>query len=111
MWELLSHIHALKLLFIFVSGVDYMHSDLKNNYVSSDIFVMYNPAKASCYLPREIDRRFVGAYCLHHQGGYAGLMMEVVSTSETSENFHQGTRLDIPEDSHLQEYVCCYERH
>jgi hypothetical protein len=96
MWELLSHIHALKLLFTFVSGVDYMHSDLKNNYVSSDILSCIIRQRLVVICRLEIDRRFVGAYCLHHQGGYAGLMMEVVSISETSENFHQITRLVIP---------------
>jgi hypothetical protein len=28
--------------------------------------------------------------------------MEAVNTSETSENFYQTTRRNIPEDSHLQ---------
>jgi hypothetical protein len=31
------------------------------------------------------------------------LMVEVVSTSETSVNFHQTTWRNIPEDSHLQD--------
>jgi hypothetical protein len=44
---------------------------------------------ASCSFV-EIDRRFRGAYCLHH---LIALMMEAASTSETSVN--------IPEDSHL----------
>jgi hypothetical protein len=30
------------------------------------------------------------------------LMMEAVSTSETSENFYKTARHNIPEDSHLQ---------
>jgi hypothetical protein len=32
------------------------------------------------------------------------LMMEAVSTSETSVNFHQTTRRNIPQDSHLHIY-------
>jgi hypothetical protein len=40
----------------------------------------------------EIDLRFRGAYCL------IVLMMEAVSTSETSINFYKG---NIPEDRHL----------
>jgi hypothetical protein len=31
------------------------------------------------------------------------LMKEAVSTSETLVNFYESTRLNIPEDSHLQE--------
>jgi hypothetical protein len=46
--------------------------------------------------PVETDRRFRGAYCL-----WAALMMEAVSTSETSVNFYETTRSNIPEDSHL----------
>jgi hypothetical protein len=44
---------------------------------------------ASCTLV-EIDQRFGGTYCLHHQG-----------------NHHQTTWLNIPEDSHLhtEEFV------
>jgi hypothetical protein len=38
----------------------------------------------------EIDRRFRGA-----------LMMEAASTSETSVNFYETTRRNIPEDRHL----------
>jgi glycyl-tRNA synthetase alpha subunit len=45
----------------------------------------------------EVYRSFIGACCLHHQA----LMMEAVSTSETSVNFYQTTRGNIPEDSHL----------
>jgi hypothetical protein len=41
----------------------------------------------------EIDRRFRGPYCLHHQ--------EVVSSFEMSVNFYETTRRNIPEDSHL----------
>jgi hypothetical protein len=40
-----------------------------------------------------VDRRFRGAYCLHHQGW----MMEAVRTSETSFDNHF-TRQYIPED-------------
>jgi hypothetical protein len=47
-------------------------------------------------------RRFVGAYCLHHQDDEYSLMMEAVSTSETSVNFYQTTRRNIPEDSRVQ---------
>jgi hypothetical protein len=42
-----------------------------------------------------IERRFRGAYCL------STLMMEAVSTFETSANFYQTTRRSIPEDNHL----------
>jgi hypothetical protein len=42
----------------------------------------------------QIDRRFRDAYCL-----LIALMMEAVSTSETSVSFYQTT--PIPEDSHL----------
>jgi hypothetical protein len=34
------------------------------------------------------------------------LMKKTVSTSETSVNFHEGTRLKIPEDSHLHIRRC-----
>jgi hypothetical protein len=33
------------------------------------------------------------------------LMMEAVSTSETSVNFYDTTRRNIPEDSHLQKQI------
>jgi hypothetical protein len=46
----------------------------------------------------EVVRRFCGAYYLHHQ---SALMMEAVSTSETSVNFNVTTRHYIPEDSKL----------
>jgi hypothetical protein len=46
----------------------------------------------------EVDRRFRGAYCLHHQWA---LMMETVHTSETSVNFNASTKRYIPEDSKL----------
>jgi hypothetical protein len=42
-----------------------------------------------------VDRRFGGAYCLHHQGS---LMMEAVCTSETSVDNHF-TWQYIPEDN------------
>jgi hypothetical protein len=42
----------------------------------------------------DIDRRFRGAYSLHHQGDD--------SSSEKSVNIYRTTRLNIPEDSHLQ---------
>jgi hypothetical protein len=38
------------------------------------------------------DRRFKGAYCLHHQG------MRAVITSETPVSFYDTTRRNIPED-------------
>jgi hypothetical protein len=46
------------------------------------------------------------AYCFHHQGDESliALMMEAVSTSETSVNFYQTTRRNIPEDSHI--HIC-----
>jgi hypothetical protein len=44
----------------------------------------------------EIDRRLRGAYCLNHS-----LIMEAVSTSETSVNFYQISERNIPENSHL----------
>jgi hypothetical protein len=37
---------------------------------------------------------------LHHQGD--ALMVEAVSTIETSVSFYQTTRHNIPEESHLQ---------
>jgi hypothetical protein len=37
--------------------------------------------------------------------GHGGTFMEEASTSETSVNFYQTTRCNIPEDSHLQDYV------
>jgi hypothetical protein len=46
----------------------------------------------------EIDRRFRGVYCLHPQGA---LMMELVITSETSDNFCENTCHNIPVDGHL----------
>jgi hypothetical protein len=46
-----------------------------------------------------VDRRFRGAYCLHHQGWvYSSLMMDAVRTSETSVD-HHFTRQYNPEDS------------
>jgi hypothetical protein len=44
----------------------------------------------------DVYRRFRGTYCLHHQGD---LMTEEASTSETSVNFFQTTRRNIPEDT------------
>jgi hypothetical protein len=58
----------------------------------------------------EIDRRFRGSYCLHHQGDDLAAREKAVedlgegrtvSTSETSANFYQTTWFNIPEDSHL----------
>jgi hypothetical protein len=44
----------------------------------------------------EVDRRFRGAYCLHHKGD------ETVRTSELSANLNVNPRRYIPEDSKLQ---------
>jgi hypothetical protein len=44
----------------------------------------------------EAYRHFRGACCIFHQGD------ESASTSETSENFYQTIRCNIPEESHLQ---------
>jgi hypothetical protein len=49
----------------------------------------------------EVNRRFSGAYCLHHQ---VAMMIEEVRTSETSVNFNVATRRYIPEDSKLHLY-------
>jgi hypothetical protein len=46
---------------------------------------------------KDINQCFRGAYCLYN------LMVETVSSSETSVNFHQTTRCDFLEDSHLLE--------
>jgi hypothetical protein len=49
----------------------------------------------------EVDRRFIGAYCLHHQD--IALMLEAVCTSETSVYFSEThTALYILEGYHLQ---------
>jgi hypothetical protein len=48
-----------------------------------------------------VDRRFSGAYCLHHPGCVA-LMMEAESISETSVDNHV-TRQYIPEDNSEQQ--------
>jgi hypothetical protein len=52
---------------------------------------------ALCSL-EQVYRRFSGAFGIHYPGA---LMMEAVSTSETSVNFHQTKCRNIPEDSHL----------
>jgi hypothetical protein len=39
----------------------------------------------------EVERRFRGAYCLHHPG-LITLMMEAVRTSDTSVYFNETTR-------------------
>jgi hypothetical protein len=47
----------------------------------------------------QVYRRFRGICCLHHQGVLLiALMMEAAGTSETSVNFYQTTRRNIPED-------------
>jgi hypothetical protein len=45
----------------------------------------------------EVYRRFRGVCCLHHRGN--AIMMEAASPSETSVNFYQTTRRNIPEES------------
>jgi hypothetical protein len=65
---------------------------------------------APCSLA-EIDRRFRRTYCLHHCIRailLIALMMEAVSTSETTVNFYQTTRRNIPEDSHLRLVTCLF---
>jgi hypothetical protein len=47
----------------------------------------------------DVDQRFKGAYCLHHQGD--GLIMEEVRTSETLVNINLTARQYMPEDSKL----------
>jgi hypothetical protein len=49
----------------------------------------------------EVYRRFRGAYCLGHEDA---LMVEAVSTSETSVNFYQTTRRNISEDIHCNTF-------
>jgi hypothetical protein len=51
-----------------------------------------------------VDRRFRGAYCLHHQ---RSLIMEVVRTSETSVYMYLTTRQYIREDSKLHAAMIC----
>jgi hypothetical protein len=51
----------------------------------------------------EIDRRFIDAYCVHYQ---VALMMEAVSTSETSVNFYDTLQRYIPQYSHLYTRRC-----
>jgi hypothetical protein len=46
----------------------------------------------------DIDQGFRGPYCLHHQ---ITLMLEAVSSSETSVNFYKTTRRNILEYSHI----------
>jgi hypothetical protein len=54
----------------------------------------------------EINRRFRGAYCLHYQANPPRPDDGAVSTSETSVNFYQTTRRNIPDDSHLHIRRC-----
>jgi hypothetical protein len=54
----------------------------------------------------EVDWRFRGVYCLHHQDDDGGLMMEAVHTSERSVNFNVARRY-ISEVSKL--YTRCRE--
>jgi hypothetical protein len=60
--------------------------------------VFWNVAPCSLI---EIDRRFRGVY------RPIALVMEVVSSSETSVNIYQTTRPNIPEDSHLHDSFGC----
>jgi hypothetical protein len=49
-----------------------------------------------------VDRRFVGADCLHHQDGlFITMMMEAVLTSETSAYSNETTRRYTQEGCHL----------
>jgi hypothetical protein len=56
-------------------------------------------------LSRLSNRRFRGAYCLHHQGDerppIIAVMMEALFASETSVHFNETTRQYIPEDCQL----------
>jgi hypothetical protein len=45
----------------------------------------------------DIDQRFRGVYCLHHQGDEIALMMESLGTSETSVSIYHTTYRIIPE--------------
>jgi hypothetical protein len=45
----------------------------------------------------DIDGRLRGAYCLHYRCD-----IEAMNTSATSISVYQTTRLNIPEDSHIQ---------
>jgi hypothetical protein len=58
--------------------------------VSVKMTAFWNVAPCSLV---EIDRRFRGAYCLHHQ---IALVIEAVSTSETSVNFYVTAGRNIP---------------
>jgi hypothetical protein len=57
----------------------------------------------------QVYRRFRGVYYLHHQGDKTSLfthrlMVEAVSTSETSVNFYYTTLRNIPEDGLLHHF-------
>jgi hypothetical protein len=51
----------------------------------------------------QTDRRFKGAHCRDHHSDelLVALMMEALSTSETSVNFYETTQLNITENIHL----------
>jgi hypothetical protein len=50
----------------------------------------------------EVNRRFRGLYCLHHQGDYfIRLLMEAVRISETSVYYNETARRYIPEGCNL----------
>jgi hypothetical protein len=60
----------------------------------------------------EVYQHFGSVYCLQQQGNQQDLTMETASTSEMSVNFHQTTKHNIPEDTHLYEQYfstqhCC----
>jgi hypothetical protein len=58
---------------------------------------------APCSLVQD-DQYFGGTYYLHHQGDESSpivLMMEAISTSETTVNFYETTRRNIPKDCTL----------
>jgi hypothetical protein len=52
----------------------------------------------------DVDRRFRGAWCLHHQDDEGALMMKEARTSETSVEIYLTTRQYIPDDSELQTF-------
>jgi hypothetical protein len=58
----------------------------------------------------DIGRRYREAYCLHYQSDNVrlaiGLIMEALSSSETSVSIHQFTQCNIPEDNHLHIRRC-----
>jgi hypothetical protein len=54
----------------------------------------------------EVDRRFRGTYCLHHQGDEGiTLMMEAVCTSETSVHLNMAMWHNIPENCTTRNFI------